>query len=604
MNPVSAGFTGALLQMRESPVTDGFSITDGPVPSCGGQWPEWRFRALIAVLIALAGCIAYVNTFTGDWVWDDVSSVLLHKHVHDSKHFFQLFREDQHAFGRGAGNFYRPMVAASFMADFALSYDVDRDGLTRAGQPDVKPLVFHVSNMLWHIAAALLLFLLIARLGAPRWVSALTGMLYVLHPLHTEAVAYISGRADMMSAAFMYAGLLCALWDGGIRRRALGLLGMALCFCAALTSKESSFIFPVLLALVLFVPTAGEGRAGSRAWRFVSLVAAVMLFAGYAALRLTVLRFAEGAAAEAAPITQRLVETAQAFAFYFRVLFLPVGLHMEQTLADTSPWTALLGAALLACCILFLAHALRVGRRREALGMIWFLAAWLPISGIFPLNAPMAEHWMYVPMAGLWWALAELLYRTLKQSFAQRAALAAGFALCFLFLVLTVQRNQEWRDNETLFLATLRENPASIRVHYNLAVTYEDLEGNFPGARRHYETILRLYDEQKRLRAGGGESRILLDDEIDVHLSLGRVCMQVGDYAAAQEHFTTVATQARSEQHRAEAAMAAVGLGRALIALGNISEAYTALAQAAAVNPALGPEINAIVTGAPLTPHH
>src|SRR5512145_2849251 len=79
------------------------------------------FRRLILLLLALACIAAYANTLSGAWVWDDASSVLLHKHVQDPGRFFQLFREDQHAFGRGQGNFYRPLVSASFMLDYQLS---------------------------------------------------------------------------------------------------------------------------------------------------------------------------------------------------------------------------------------------------------------------------------------------------------------------------------------------------------------------------------------------------------------------------------------------------------------------------------------------------
>lgn len=67
----------------------------------------------IVILVALAGTLVYINTFHADWVWDDVSSVLLHKHVQTPSSVFQLFLEDQHAFGRGQGNFYRPLVSLS-----------------------------------------------------------------------------------------------------------------------------------------------------------------------------------------------------------------------------------------------------------------------------------------------------------------------------------------------------------------------------------------------------------------------------------------------------------------------------------------------------------
>jgi hypothetical protein len=568
---------------------------------------ESPFRWLVAVGIILAGAVAYVNTFDGEWVWDDASSVLLHQHVQDPLKFFQLFREDQHAFGQGQGNFYRPLVSASFMLDYLWSYEPGQETGSKASYPDIKPLLFHVTNMLWHIAAALLLFALLTLLDAPRLVRAAVPMIYVLHPLHTEAVAYISGRADMMSAAFMFAGLWFALRAETAARPAPGWVASGACFCGALLSKESAFVYPLLLGLLLFLrprpETDGENRQAGYARRMAPLAIAVVIMAGYAGLRMTVLKFADAGSGPASPLGQRLVETGQAFAFYIRVLFLPFGLHMEQTLTGTPRWTALVGLLLLLACGAVVAVSLKKGQRRIALGMGWFLITWLPISGVFPLNAPMAEHWMYVPMAGFWWALAEMVWLGCeRRPVVRRAALTGAYALGLFFLVLTVQRNQDWHSNERLFRATLAQNPATARVHYNLAVTYEDLLGNLPGARRHYEALLHLYDTQKRREARPGEEtrRAILPEEVDVHLSLGRVLRRQGEYLAAVEHLSPVMGLARSEQFRAHSGAAALEMGKCLLALGEAARADACFRQALAIDPGRVEEVEALLAGARL----
>ena len=574
-----------------------------------------HFGIIVVAALAALGAIAYVNTFDGEWVWDDASSVLRHKHVQDPSQFLQLFREDQHAFGRGQGNFYRPLVSASLMIDFALSYDPDRDRRAGAAHPDVKPLVFHVTNLLWHVAAALLFFALLARIKAPRFVQAAAPLLYVLHPAHTEAVAYISGRADMMSAAFMFAGLYFALGTGSPVRRILGWSLSSLCFTAGLLCKESALIFPFLLLLFVLIrpPSGEEGIQRGRVYLFraAPLVLAFAIMGAYGALRMTVLRFAEAGGPAAAPLGQRLVETCQAFAFYVRVLFLPTGLHMEQTLDGTPGWTALAGALLLVLCVAIFVLGLRSRQHRIALGMGWFLVAWFPISGVFPLNAPMAEHWLYVPMAGFWWAAAEvakqgqsLLEDSRGQSpfcsLARRAAVAAVYALCVLFVALTVARNRDWHSNEALFRATLRENPATTRVHYNLAVTYEDLTGNLAGARRHYEAILRLEEAKKGARSIDSGLDSLLDTEVDVHLSLGRVFLAQGKYTHGMQHFGVLANRLKQEKHRPEAAAAAMGMGACLLATGNMTMADAYLRQAIALNPANRARVFALLQGAPI----
>ena len=365
----------------------------------------WKWVAGAAIV--LAAVLGYANTLEGQWVWDDVSSVLLHKHVQDPTQFLRLFQEDQHKFGRGQGNFYRPLVSASFMLDYAVTGGPPPSETEAAGKshPDVPTLVFHLSNMLWHALAALLLFALLLRVGAPLLVGTAATLVYVAHPLHTEAVAYISGRADMMSATFMFAGICLVISDrngpGQWSAWALSLF----CFIFALLSKESSLIYPVLLVIAVLAVEFSKDRETRRYWlKLPPIVGAVAVLLVYVLLRSTVLKFAAPTATSATALSQRLLETCQAYALYIQLLFWPTHLHMERTLDGVPGWMAGVGALLLLLTFVCVGIAWGKKQYRIAAGLIWFIAAWAPISGIFPLNAPMAEHWMYVPMAGFCWA--------------------------------------------------------------------------------------------------------------------------------------------------------------------------------------------------------
>ena len=179
----------------------------------------WLAGAAVAVLAAAS----YVNTLDGGWVWDDASSVLMHRHVQDPSKIGRLFLEDQHAFGMGQGNFYRPLLSVTFMADYLLSGGPVPAAGDAAAKPrtDLPTLVFHLDSIAWHVLAAVLLLALLLRLGAPPAAAAGAAAVFAVHPLHTEAVAYISGRADMMSAVFMFAALLLFLSRSAGARRAL-----------------------------------------------------------------------------------------------------------------------------------------------------------------------------------------------------------------------------------------------------------------------------------------------------------------------------------------------------------------------------------------------
>jgi tetratricopeptide (TPR) repeat protein len=269
---------------------------------------------------------------------------------------------------------------------------------------------------------------------------------------------------------------------------------------------------------------------------------------------------------------------------------------MERTLEGVGTATAAAGAVLLAATVALTVLLWRRGQWRAAMGLVWFLMTWLPISGIFPLNAPMAEHWMYMPMAGLLWAAAELAWAFAQKPAARYAAVAAAYGLAVVFLALTVARNRDWHDNERIFLATLDKNPDSTRVRYNLAVTYEDLLHNPWAARRHYEGVIASYREQKREMLGGGKEEFW-DEELESHLSLGTIYADRRQYGDAAEYFSTVMRVAPNQSNGPMRATAAFGLGQCFWATGDSRNALELFKQAAAGRPELKGEIERLLAG-------
>ncbi|MDZ4860664.1 MAG: hypothetical protein SGI88_16935 [Candidatus Hydrogenedentes bacterium] len=497
---------------------------------------EKQFRWCVSALIVFAALLAYANTFTNDFVWDDASSIILHEHVQDPSKFLRLFMEDQHAFGRGQGNFYRPLVSLSFMIEYWCSRPPAPVEGGMAPLQVLSPFIFHVSNTFWHALVAVLFFGLLTILDTPRAVRALAPLLYAVHPLHTEAVAYISGRADSMAAAFLLAALCCAL-SMTLKRPALW---CGVFFALALLSKESALIFPVVLlcaAVVLRKPREMENGEPKRRSLISPLVVSGVILGVYAALRMTVLRFSDATGTGAAPpFSQRILDAGQALALYLKLMFVPTGLHMERTLAGVPGWVAVLGWAMFGLLILLAIGAVVTRKQRLAFALGFFLITWFPVSGIFPLNAPMAEHWMYLPMFGFVWALYELAWLAVGPTPLRYALYAASYAAILVLTLITTERNHDWRNNQTIYSATLESNPNSIRVHYNLGVTYEDLIGNLSGARRHFEEVLALY-QQRKIDTGTAD---VYQDEMEAHLSLARIYQRENRPDRAARHYETL----------------------------------------------------------------
>ena len=567
-------------------------MSDG---TTGSTKPRGLHLAAIVALV-LAGLFAYANTFRGEFVWDDASSILLHKHVQDPGSIANLFTEDQHAFGKGEGNFYRPLLSITFMIDFLFAHVPPPPGVEAPAIPVVSPLIFHLTSLFWHVLAAVFLLLALERLGARIELALCVALVFVLHPLQTEAVAYISGRGDSMAAAFIFAGLYFAqgFVDGVKAMRSLVLT--CLCFIAGLLSKESASIFPFLLAAVLFLrPNATGQEIPTRQKRLIPIMASVFIVALYGIMRITVLQFAEPGQDEAPALMSRLMDVCMAFALYIKLLFVPTGLHMERTLDGVGSSVAVIGLVLLVAFIGAFIAAYKRKATLPAIGIAWFLLTWLPISGVFPLNAPMAEHWLYVPMAGFWLALFAVVWPVVTGPSLRPVATAVFAIYCAVFLAMTIERNKDWRSNESIYNATLAMNPNSLRVQYNLAVTYSDITDNLPGAVRHYMTVLDFYQAKRDARQKATGETPVWTEELESRVSLGRIYLEAQRYDQAGEQFSMAMSVEPNEKTKQLVAYAAFSRGQCSLAYGRTDRARADFDLAVKLDPTYQAEVNRVL---------
>jgi hypothetical protein len=526
-------------------------------------------RIIGGIVVAFAALLAYSNSFTNDFVWDDASSVLIHQDVQNPANVLELFKKDQHAFGRGQGNFYRPLVSLSFMIDYALA-----GGQARF----VSPFIFHITNVAWHAFAAVMLLILLIRMGAVLPVAGAVATVYAVHPVHTEAVTYISGRADSMAAALLFTSLVFALTKASGQVRIIAVGASAIAFAAAILCKESALIYTPLLILCACATPTGDGaeRIGARLRsRALPIGAGVAITAAYAVLRSTVLSFGSDSSPRGLSFAEHMGEVFGAFALYIKLIVWPTGLHMERVLVDQPLWQVFAGMFLIIGICAGIVIAARAGRERIAAGLGWFVITWLPISGLFPLNAPMAEHWLYVPIAGLLWAAAELLWPMVNRDKVRPIAAVVLAAAIFTLIAVSVDRNRDWRDNQTIYAATLDQNPNTIRVNYNLAVTYEDIVDNAPGAQRHFKRVLTLYNEKRA--AEGTPEDAFWADEFDSQLSLGRLYLDDARYDLAFGQFIPLVQSASKANAGDVAARAAMGLVICYIATSQTPQAVDLL---------------------------
>lgn len=460
-------------------------------------------RILPFLLIAILVFAAYAPAIKSGFVWDDTALILRDPFIRS----WRLIPEGFQHFlftDAAASGFYRPIQRLTYTLDYAAFA--------------FRPLGYHVASILYHTLAAAGLLLLASELvresglsdRARRLTACGVTLAWALHPLHSAVVAYVSGRADALAAAFGFFGLYLALRALRSSGASLWLrtVGAAALFLLSALSKEIGLVFLALwLTCVLL----------RRNWRATLHASICVIFVAVVYLSL---RFpAQQTAPPPPPPTQmplllRPVIAARAFAEYAGLLALPLPLHMERDV-QTHPtgfatesmtgaaWhelQTLLGILLIAAVIYW---AVRSRKRAPAVFACVLLSAisYLPVCGLFVLNATVAEHWVYVPSAFLFLALGGALAarvegrkETAPRWFAPLALL--GLSAWIIFLgARTFLRTLDWKDQRTFLERTIADGGNSARMLINLA-GLELSEGRLDRAKAHLQMALRKEPEE------------------------------------------------------------------------------------------------------------
>jgi tetratricopeptide (TPR) repeat protein len=243
---------------------------------------------------------------------------------------------------------------------------------------------------------------------------------------------------------------------------------MLLSYAAALLSKENTLILPVLLLSYHYIFKRSFKKTG-----FLLIIATAFL---YALSRFTLLRgIMPDISAYHTTVIQRLPGFFVALADYMRLLILPTGLHMEygNRLYSFADPKALAGVVIL-CALMFL-----MWRRRSdkltLFSVTWFIVALLPQSNIYPVNAYMAEHWLYIPSIGFFIIIARWLNSLYRDNRFKVPAVLLLTCLVAAYSFINIRQNRYWKDPVTFFERTLNYSPDSSRVYSNLGGIYGNM---------------------------------------------------------------------------------------------------------------------------------
>lgn len=548
---------------------------DSTAPAASPAQAAGPNRLLIALFFFLLAVPLYGDTLGHRYALDDAIVITQNSYTkrgvagipdifaHDSFAGFPMVRKDLVSGGR-----YRPLSIATF----ALEY--------QAAGP--SPGLSHLVNLLLYGLTGALLYLLLLRLfqaerRTPWWMAPafLITLLYVTHPLHTEIVANIKGRDEILAFLFALGTFHACLsyYENPGGRGSLHLAAAGFLLLLGALAKESVLPFVAIIPLGLWFFRGSHPRRlgfvlGALMLPVVVYAVARSVFAGPMAVVHTPDLLNDPFAY--ATFSQRLATVFETFGVYLRLFLLPHPLthdyyYNQVPLTDLGHLSSFLPAVI----ALALAGVTAVGTPRRspiAFGLLYFALGFSIVSNLFfSIGTTMAERFLYIPSLGLAIALVFTLDGLSRQALGGQGRRAAAILLIFLsvaYSAKTIVRNLAWKDNLTLFTTDLATSSRSAKEQGDMAsVLAEKAAGEKdPSVRRdlmdravqHYRKAIEIYPEHSLAWFGLGnvltkQGKDKLPEAIEcyrhvvtleprkavAYLDLALAADQLGDHATA-----------------------------------------------------------------------
>jgi len=400
--------------------------------------------------------------------------------------------------------YYRPVILLSFYVDLVLSGG--------------SPFLFHLTNVLLHLLCCLLVFWLLEILLVDFGAALLGALLFAVHPIHTESVAFVSGRTDLWAAVFVLAAAVAWLRvrQGMTRRPGLETAVGGVALALAILSKELAFMAPavflawdLILPVSLPEPSSGGGRSraaragkparggqtvrsapashgGGRSASWLQRNLRWLLSWGSAIAVALVLRYglagtgfgvgSTGMTPSSVPGLTRsdALLTLGSWLTYVKLLVVSWPMNVAYMDVHVGITVLTVTGALGLLFICYLARG-KVAHRAGLLGLVWIVLFLLPVSGIVPLTSyHLHERFLYLPSVGLSIAVGGLLlWLFSRPAFSRRPSRLAIWGVAAVVLVTmgaqAVLRASVWKDGITLWSQAVENQPESWVGHFYLA---------------------------------------------------------------------------------------------------------------------------------------
>ncbi len=442
-----------------------------------------------AIIVAAVAAVLYLPSLSADFVFDDCPQIPGDNYLFNPAHFVDVLTLS--SMRKDIIDNNRPVMVLSLMFDATLWKQ--------------NPFGYHLTNLLLHCLCALLLFWVIYKILlrlcpksdrsiGPLWAALAAALLFAIHPANTEAACVITFREDLLTTFFTL--LVLALADRFPTQKILSnlLIGVLIVFFifAAVAAKENGVVASVLLVLYWLVVRKNTQR---RPW-LTLIVAGLTATGAFMIARFTLIppesmisihkaEYIGGSFSAMLAIEPRML------AFQLLEIVWP-GLFCAYYASNYISFITL-PAALGALAVLIVITVILSSRNKAfAFGIIFYILAILPVSNLVPIYNPIADRYLYLPMAGICMALGALLCRLKAPAGKWLWAVIIPSAAVYIFLgSFTVQRIHVWHNNLSLWKDTVTKNPYSKECYNNLGFTFYAM-GEYDKAEKAFQKAIQL----------------------------------------------------------------------------------------------------------------
>lgn len=434
-------------------------------------------NALICLIIIAVGLILYWPSRSYDFVYLDEEYLILNRqeYLKDSSNVGDVFFHGA-SYPSQPSPFYRPVLTLSFMAD--------------ALRGDANPASYHMTNIILHIGAALLVFFLIGELGFSKLLSAFFALIFVSHPILVQAVSWVPGRNDSLLAIFAFASVYLFLRSSRVGASRWWHAAHLTTFALALCTKEVAIVIPLVCMIFRWAHPVPQR---SRHWRLLGI--------GWTALLIAWFLFRHFALANTEPpsfdVGFFIRTTLPATMLYIGKMLIPAKLSVMPYLPNTSLWSSAVGVLVLIAGFLW---GVDHGNRRLAIAGLFWIMLWLGPSliSVEPANRTVfLEHRAYLPLFGFLLIIFIILRRLLLSMKPLHTGIILG-AMALLFSGIAWAHEPVFQNGASFWKSAIASAPNLSRSYDGLAVIFSR-EGNYQGAISNHLHAIALGPNDKRL---------------------------------------------------------------------------------------------------------